>query len=266
MEYEFTTASAVGPASRTVKMCGKTILCIVAGLAIGYVSRGLVSPELLSKPPASAGQISTVGSAIGNQAIRGLRQSITSPMQSAVPVGHPAGPVAAMGGGHIPSLADMTRLADRQAAPILEKLKSDPNNGVLLAQVAAVYHTTHQFGDAVTYYHKAVQTDPKNVGLRTKLASSLYRSGDVDGAIAQLHKGLSYEPKDPNSLFNLGMIKLQGKQDGEGALAAWQQLLKSNPQLNSDRKATVEKLMADVLTTLGDQGGIKGERSNDGNK
>jgi len=29
-------------------------------------------------------------------------------------------------------------------------------------------------------------------------------------------------------------------------VAAWQQLLKSNPQLSADRKATVQKLMADA--------------------
>ena len=62
------------------------------------------------------------------------------------------------------------------------------------------------------------------------------------------------------------MIKLQGKQDGKGALAAWQRLLKSNPQLSADRKATVQKLMAEVLTMLGDQNGIQGARSNDGHK
>jgi len=42
------------------------------------------------------------------------------------------------------------------------------------------------------------------------------------------------------------MIRWHGKQDGRGALAAWQELLKSNPQLSADRKATVQKLMADV--------------------
>ena len=41
-------------------------------------------------------------------------------------------------------------------------------------------------------------------------------------------------------------------------LAAWQKLLKSNPQLSAERKAEVQKLMADVLTTMGDQRGSKG--------
>jgi len=46
---------------------------------------------------------------------------------------------------------------------------------------------------------------------RTKLASCFYYQGDVDGAISQLQQSLQYDPKDANSLFNLGMIKLQGK-------------------------------------------------------
>ena len=149
-------------------------------------------------------------------------------------------------GGQMPSLEDMKGMADKKAAPLLEKLKSDPKDSTLLIQVGSIYKATHQFKDAAGYYDKALQVDPKNVAIRTELASCLYYNGDVDGAISQLQQSLNYDPKDANSLFNLGMIKWQGKQDSKGALAAWQELLKSNPQLSPDRKATVQKLMADV--------------------
>ena len=86
------------------------------------------------------------------------------------------------------------------------------------------------------------------------MASCLYYNGDVDGAISQLQQSLRVDPKDANSLFNLGMIKWQGKQDSKGAVAAWQQLLKSNPQLSAERKATVQKLMADVQMSHSDTG------------
>ena len=158
-------------------------------------------------------------------------------------------PGGAMGHGHVPTLEEMKQMADMQAAPLLDKLKSDPKNSAVLAQLGALYHTSHQFKEAAVYYGQAVQADPRNVPLRTKLATSLYRSGDVDGAIAELSRALSYEPGDANALFDLGMIRLQGKLDGKGALAAWRQLLKSNPQLSPERKAEVQKLMADVLTT-----------------
>ena len=168
-----------------------------------------------------------------------------------------------MPGGRMPSLDEMKRMADKQAAPLLEKLKSDPKNIALLVQIGAIYHSTHQFSQAAAWYNKALQIDPTNVAVRTKLASSLYRGGDIDGAIAQLNQALSYDPKDANTLFDLGMIRMQGKGDGKGALAAWQKLLKANPQLPEDRKTMVLKLMAEVQTTLADQHAMKGARSND---
>lgn len=162
---------------------------------------------------------------------------------------------------HAPTLDDMKRMADQQAAPLLAKLKISPNNSSLLVQVAGIYHGSHQFKEAAGYYDRAVRADPKNVALRTKLASSLYRSGDIDGAITQLNGGLRYEPNDANSLFNLGMIRLQGKGDGKGALAAWRRLLKSNPQLSADRRAEVQKLIADVMTNLAAQHAAQGAAS-----
>ncbi len=126
----------------------------------------------------------------------------------------------------MPSLEQMKQMADAKAAPLLEKLKADPNNTDLLVKVGDLYQSTHQFKEAAVYYEKASQIDPKNVPVRTQLASCLYYQGDVDGAISQLQQALHYDPKDANSLFNLGIMKLQGKKDTKGALAAWQLLLK----------------------------------------
>jgi cytochrome c-type biogenesis protein CcmH/NrfG len=228
------TASKASPALQAKQVYLMAVICLVVGLSIGYLLRGAQSP--------------------------------VSPAQPAAKTGPPPPSVAPMGGGHMPSLQEIKQMGDKQAAPLLEKLKTDPNNIAALSQVGAIYHATHQFKESAAYYGNAVQADPKNVALRNKLASSLYRDGDVDGAISQLNRALSYDPKDANSLFNLGTIRLEGKRDGKGALAAWQKLLKLNPQLSAERKATVLKLMANVQTTLGDQHGIEGAGSDDGHK
>jgi len=219
------TAPAIASRSLTpVQVYVMAAMCLAAGLAVGYLGRGPQTIATSSQASAKAA-------------------SASSPH---------AFPMDAKSAS-VPTLQDMKRMADKQSAPLLEKLKSDPNNGALLTQVGAFYHASHQFKEAAAYYERAVQIDSKNVALRTRLASSLYRSGDVDGAIGQLNQALSDDPKDANALFNLGMIRLQGKRDGKGAVAAWQKLLKSNPQLSEDRKAEVQKLMADVLTSLGSQ-------------
>ena len=245
-------------------------ICLTSGLATGYfVPASRLLPwrdQTAAEAAATTGGIRTTGrkgipDAGAMSAVSGIRSGQRSNGLAASPHG---GAMAA--GGHMPTLDEMKQMADKQAQPLLTKLKSDPNNAAELVQVGAIYHSTHQFKEAAVYYGRAVQSDPKNTATRNKLASSLYRDGDVDGAIAQLNRALTYDPKDANALFNLGMIKLQGKQDGEGALAAWQRLLKANPQLSGDRKAAVQKLMAEVLTTLSDQRGNRGARSDGGPK
>jgi cytochrome c-type biogenesis protein CcmH/NrfG len=200
-----------GSVWQTKQVYSMAAVCLLVGLAIGYLFRGSQSVA----PVAQAGG--------------------TQPAAM-------AGPMS----GKMPSLEDMKGMADKKAAPLLEKLKNDPNNSDLLFQVGNINKATHQFKEAAIYYDKALQVDPKNVAIRTELASCLYYNGDVDGAISQLQRSLNDDSKDANSLFNLGVIKWQGKQDGPGALAAWRELLKSNPQLSADREAAVQKLMADV--------------------
>jgi cytochrome c-type biogenesis protein CcmH/NrfG len=231
MTNESITALPGAPTLQAAQVYFMATLCLGAGLGVGYLLRG-------SQPAVTAqrntAQVATTASA------------------------KPA--------GHHPGLEDMRQMADKQAAPLLEKLKSNPNDGSLLVQVAAIYHTTHRFKEAAVYYNRALESDPKNVAVRTKLASSLYRDGDIDGAIVQLNRALKNQPTDANAQFDLGMIKLQGKGDSKGALATWQRLLKTNPQLSPERKATVLKLMADVMTMMGDQHGIEGARSSNGHE
>ena len=229
---------------RPSQVYGMAVICLAVGLTLGYFFRS----SQLQPTPAQIAANSALGSS-AQRAIPGPAQSAGAPAQSP----HPG----AMG-GKAPTLQDMKQMADSKAAPLLAKLKTDPNNTSLLDQVGAVYHATHQFNEAAAYYGKAVQIDPKSVPLRTKLAISLYRSGDVDGAIAQLNRALSLDPKDANALFDLGMIRLQANQDSKGALAAWQQLLNSNPQLTPDRKATVQKLIASVQNAKAGQPASEG--------
>ena len=212
-------------------------VCLLLGVAIGYLFRG-------SQSPATPAQ-----SAMGTQSSppSGANGSAQAPpVQNAANIHPSVSAPSAPAMQQMPTLDDMKKMADTKAAPLLTKLKKDPKNTAVLVQVGNIYESTHQFKDAAGYYNKALQVTPKNVALRTEMASCLYYSGDVDGAIGQLQQSLQYDPKDANSLFNLGMIKLQGKQDNQGALAAWRELLKSNPEMDAKHKATVEKLIADV--------------------
>ena len=198
---------------KTVQVYTMAVVCLVIGLVLGYLFRG---SETAKSPDARAAGAST-----------------TAPSSSA--------PAA-----HMPTLEDMKHMADTKAEPLLAKLKTDPKNPELLNQLGTIYKSTHQFPQAAEYYQKAIDADPKNVPARTDLASCLFYQGDADGAIQQLQQALAIDPKDANSLFNLGIIRLQGKNDSSGAVDAWRKLLKLNPALPQEKKDTVEKLIADA--------------------
>jgi cytochrome c-type biogenesis protein CcmH/NrfG len=223
MENEASMPNNAASLLRTTQVLAMAVISLLAGLGIGYLMR--------------SSQLAAVSTRITPH---GATQAAPG-----------------MAGQHHPSLEEIKQIADKEAAPLLEKLKSNPNDSAVLVQVGAIYHTSHRFKEAAAFYNRALDSDPKNVAIRTKLASSLYRNGDSDGAIKQLNQALTYGPSNANALFDLGMIKLQGRGDSKGAIAAWQRLLKNNPQLSSDRRATVMKLMADAMTMMGDQQGIK---------
>jgi hypothetical protein len=267
MANELTAAPNPNPTLPAKQVYLMAAIFLVVGLAIGYLFREAQLPVSPASTVTVGGTQSVSGASMANSKITSAQpmpQGATPPTASGAPPSPHAG---AMGGaGRMPSMAEMKQMADKQAAPLLVKLKSNPNDTALLVQVAAVYHTTYQFKEAAAYYSKAVQLDPKNVATRTKLASSLYRAGDADGAMAQLNQALTYDPKDANALFDLGMIRVQAKHDARGALVAWQQLLRANPQLSPDRKEAVEKLIAAVQASLNGEHGIGGAHGNDANK
>ena len=187
-------------------------ICLLVGLTIGYLFRGS-QPAVPAAP--SAHQVETGGAPSG------------------------------MAGG-MPTLDQMKHMADKKVEPLLAKLQTNPNDAALLIQIGDVYKQTHQFKDAVDFYQRSLKVDPKNAGVRSDLASVLYYGGDVDGALSQLQEAQKYDATNGAVLFNLGMIRWQGKKDGAGAVAAWQELLKTNPKLPPERKAAVEKLIAEA--------------------
>jgi len=209
MANETNAADALASPWRPALVYGMAAACLILGLVVGYLVRGSGSPRVAAATPA------------------------TSPA-----------PVSSVGQHPTPTLEQMKQMADKQAQPLLQQLKTDPNNKDVLTHVAYLYKSAHQFKEAAGYFEEALQLDPKNVAARTEMASCLYYDGDVDAALSQLQQALKYDPKDANSLFNLGVVKWKGKNDPAGAIAAWQRLLATNPKL--DRKPTVERMIAEA--------------------
>src|SRR5579859_3389541 len=170
-------------------------LCLVAGIAGGWSFRA-------TRPAAASGDQVSAPAAANQQ-----------------PDGAP----------HAPTPAQLKEIADTQAAPLLDKLKSDPGNPDLLASLGNLYYDAQQYPAAVEYYARTLKARPADSSVRTDMGTAFWFMGNADRAIAEFNKALTYVPDNPNTLFNRGLVRWKGKTDAAGAIADWERLLAVDP-------------------------------------
>ncbi|HTM16847.1 MAG TPA: tetratricopeptide repeat protein [Terracidiphilus sp.] len=185
-------------------------LCLAAGVTGGWLGRGLQKT-----PQSSLAQ----------------RPSLSS---VAVPASSSPSPTS----------QNLREMADTQAASLLAKLSADPRNPDILASIANLYYDAQQYPVAVDYYNRSLQSRPSDASVRTDMATAYWYMGNAEEAIAQFNQALVFAPTNPNTLFNLGLVKWQGKHDGPAAIALWKKLLESNP--NYEQKDKVLQMLSDV--------------------
>ncbi len=143
--------------------------------------------------------------------------------------------------GQQPTPEQMAHMAEKQAEPLLQKLQSRPNDASLLGTIGNLFYDAQQYDKAIEYYKRSLKAEPTNVDVRSDMATCLWYRNDPDAAIAEFEKSLKYNPQHASTLYNMGVVKWQGKGDPKGAVQAWEKLLQTNP--NYENKARVMELI-----------------------
>jgi cytochrome c-type biogenesis protein CcmH/NrfG len=108
-------------------------------------------------------------------------------------------------------------------------LSTDPKNLKANVELANRLYDAQRYAEAIPYYQQAFTIDPKNVSVSTDYGTALYYSGKPDEALAQFDRSLTLDPRHGQTLFNVGIVKRDGRNDARGAIAAWERLLASVP-------------------------------------
>jgi tetratricopeptide (TPR) repeat protein len=184
------------------------VITLIAGIGIGWLLRGSSStPEsAAANAPAS-----------------------TAPSFQVPSFNQPTGKLSADAVSHA-------------AAPMLAQLQQRPNDADLLAKIGNLYYDSQIYPQAIEYYQRSLKARPTDPDVRTDMGTAMWYSGDADGALKEFQTSLTYNATHNGTLFNRGVVLLQGKNDPKGAIASWEQLLKVNP--NYPDRAKVEGLIA----------------------
>ena len=108
-------------------------------------------------------------------------------------------------------------------------LTRDPKNVEAAVGAGNLLYDAKRYLEAIPYYQQALAIRSADVNVSTDLGTALWYSGRADEALAQYAKSLAIDPAHAQTLFNIGIVKSDGKKDYRGAVEAWQLLLDKNP-------------------------------------
>ena len=153
--------------------------------------------------------------------IIGSQQAVARPPAAAA-----AQPAAAPGAGNT---ARAAVLDETQVNALKTVAARETSNATPRVQLGNLYFDAERYDDAIKWYGDALKLAPDDVNVSTDLGVSYYYSNQPDKALTQFDRSLKLDPKHAKTLLNVGIVKAFGKQDLDGAEAAWKQVLAVAP-------------------------------------
>lgn len=123
-------------------------------------------------------------------------------------------------------------------------LERDPKNLAAATAAGNMLYDAHRYVEAIPFYQQAFALNTADVNVSTDLGTALWYAGRADEALGQYDRSLAINPTHSQTLFNVGIVKADGKHDYAGAIAAWEKLLATTPDYSN--AANVRSLIEDA--------------------
>ncbi len=127
-----------------------------------------------------------------------------------------------------------------------ERLKKDPKDLEALIALGNANFDIQRFDKARDLYQRALDINPHDATVRSDLASCYRNLGDVEAAYRELENVLALSPTNETALYNIGVIRLNDRNDKKGAIEAWEKLIATHPDVSyaEELKQRIEELKA----------------------
>jgi cytochrome c-type biogenesis protein CcmH/NrfG len=126
---------------------------------------------------------------------------------------------------------------------LTEKVRQDPNDAASWIQLGHLNFDRNAVPEAIEAYEKALALQPDNAPVRTDLGIMYRRANRPEDAVRAFDRAIASDPKLENARFNKGIVLLHDLDDREGAIRAWEALLKINPVAMAPNGQSVDELI-----------------------
>jgi tetratricopeptide (TPR) repeat protein len=128
-------------------------------------------------------------------------------------------------------------LDESRVAALAKTAQGSPQDAAVRLELGNLYFDSERFADAARWYEQAIAIEPRNVSASTDLGISYYYMNQPDRALQQFDRSLAIDPRHSKTLLNIGIVRAFGKDDLEGAAAAWQRVVEYAPDSPEGKRA-----------------------------
>ena len=128
---------------------------------------------------------------------------------------------------------------------------TQPDNVNAWIELGNNYFDTNQYEKSIQAYNKALALNPNNANVWTDMGVMYRRSGQPQEALRAFNKAIEADPKHETSRFNKGIVLLHDLKDIQGAIQAWEGLMKVNPVAMAPNGQSVDQLVVGLKQQAG---------------
>lgn len=155
-----------------------------------------------------------------------------------------------------PAQTQQNQMSSQQAEAIknLEaEVTANPDKFASWTQLGNLYYDTGQYQNAIKAYTKSLELHSGDGNIWTDLGVMYRRTKQPQKAIESFNKAMEIDPTHEVSRFNKGIVLLYDLNDPQGAIAAWEDLLRVNPEAQAANGTHIHDLVDQVRQDLAKQ-------------
>ncbi|NNL77216.1 MAG: tetratricopeptide repeat protein [Desulfobacterales bacterium] len=140
-------------------------------------------------------------------------------------------------------------------AALEQETRQNPQNVKAWIELANMYFDASQYQKSIQAYRKSLEINPNNANVWTDMGVMYRRSGDPQEAIKAFNKAIEVDPTHEISRMNKGIVLLHDLNDIDGAIQAWEGLLKVNPVAVAPTGQSIDEMLQQMKKQKGQGGG-----------
>lgn len=135
-----------------------------------------------------------------------------------------------------------------------DRVALNPGDGAAWVTLGNLYFDTDQPAKSIEAYSRALEINPGNPNVLTDMGVMHRALGEYQKALDAFARAIEVDPRHETARMNTGVVLLHDVGDRDGAIRAWQDLVRINPQARNAEGVLISEVIMQMTGARHDPG------------